>query len=190
MKKLMVALLLLVATSSLVFAQAQPSIGLYGDNPGVICQLDIPPFVNTPVYFFAVLPPEIPGITAVEFSVSNVPDELTAVLGFNWNTTLVIGELGYGIALAFNPPLDGPNAYLGYVNVLALVDLGMDYRMEVLPSNDSGNLVVVDLDFNEVDAEPGHIFTINCTGGLPGGCDCILGVATEEANWGQIKALY
>ncbi|MBM4116397.1 hypothetical protein FJ251_01460 [bacterium] len=59
-----------------------------------------------------------------------------------------------------------------------------------MASNDSGNLVVVDLGYNEVPCEPGHWFTFNCTGSLPGGCDCMYSNAVEDATWGQIKALY
>jgi hypothetical protein len=60
-----------------------------------------------------------------------------------------------------------------------------------MPSNDSGFLGVVDLDYNEVPCEEAlHFFTFNCTGSLPDGCDCFEGVAAEDATWGSIKALY
>lgn len=189
MKKMMVALLLLVAMSSVAAAQ-DPFIGLYADDAAVLCQANVAQYVSVPVYVFAILPPAIPGITAAEFRIANMPTAAMALTTYNWNTPLVIGTADYGIALAFAPALPGPNAYMGSISFFPLMDFGPDFRMEVTTSNDSGNLVVVDLDYNEVPAEAGHWFTFNCTGGLPGGCDCFLTIATEDATWGQIKALY
>lgn len=191
MKKLMVALLLLAAMSSLAAAQTQPFIGMYADDQGVLCQADVTQYATSTVYFFAVLPPEITAITAAEFSVDNLPDATMALMTPHWETTLVIGDLGYGIALAFSPAIPGPNAFMGSVDFFVLNDFGPDFRMTVMASNDSGNLVVVDTDFNEVPCETAqHFFTFNCTGGLPYGCDCTETIATEDATWGQIKALY
>jgi hypothetical protein len=189
MKKLMVALLLVAAVSSVASAQ-EPFIGIYADDAAVLCQAPVSVYVSTPVYLFAVLPASIPGITACEFRIDNMPTAAMALTTFNWNTPLVIGNADYGIALAFAPALPGPNAFLGSISFFPLMAWDPDFRMEIMASNDSGNLVVVDLDYNEVPAEPGHFFTFNCTGGLPGGCDCFIGVATEDATWGQIKALY
>lgn len=189
MKKMMVALLLLVAMSSVAAAQ-DPFIGLYADDAAVLCQADVSVYVSLPVYVFAILPPEIAGITAAEFRIENLPTEALALTTFNWNTPLVIGTAGYGIALAFAPPLPGPAAFMGSISFFPLMDFGPDFRMKVVPSLDSDNLVVVDLAYNEVPCELNHIFTFNCTGSLPGGCLCIEGVATEDAAWGQIKALY
>jgi len=189
MKKLMVALLLLVAMSSIASAQL-PFIGMYADDQVVSCQMDVAQYETGTVYFYAVLPPTITAITAAEFSVAGLPDASMALMTPHWNTDLVIGDLGYGIALAFSPAVPGPNAFMGTVDFFVLSDLGQDFRMFVEPSNDSGNLVVVDTDFNEIACEEiAHYFTFNCTGAL-GDCDCFEGVATEDAAWGQIKALY
>jgi hypothetical protein len=189
MKKLMAALLLLVAMSSIAAAQ-DPFIGLYSDDVAVSCQGEAPQYATSTVYVIATLPEDIPGMTACEFSIENLPTPDLAITTFTWNTTLVIGTPGYGIALAFAPSLPGPNCLLGTIGFFGLADFGADWRMTVMPSNDSGNLVIVDLDYNEVPCEEGHFFTFNCTGTLPGGCDCTVGVATEDATWGQIKALY
>jgi hypothetical protein len=185
MKKLMVALLLLVAVSSVANAQA-PFIGMYADVDAVVCHNELAVYANTSVYFFATLPPEILAISACEFRVDNLLTAADAIVTPAWNTPLVIGDAGYGIALAFNPILGGPLAFLGQIDFFGLADIGPDYVMSIQPSNDSGNLVVVDDLFNTIDAE-GGIFTFNCASG---DCECTEGVATEDATMSSIKALY
>jgi len=192
MKKLMAALLLLVAMSSVASAQpGLPYIGISSDAEGIICQADVTQYVATQVYVLAYLPPDIEGITAAEFRIDNLPTEAMSINTFDWNTDLVIGSPGYGIALAFPDPLMGPLCLLGTISFFPLADFGPDWRMTIMPSNDSGNNIVVDLDFigHPCSADP-FFFTFNCTGALPGGCDCTVGIATEDATWGQIKALY
>jgi len=191
MKKLMAALLLLVAMSSIAAAQPpQPFIGIYAEDSPVICQADVSQYVSKTVYVFAVVPESITVIPAVEFKIDNLPTAGMALLTYNWNTTLVIGTADWDIALAFAPALPGPIALLGTISVFPLADFGPDWRMTIAEGNDCECLVVVDQDYNEIPAEPGHFFTFNCTGGLPGGCLCTVGVATDDATWGQIKALY
>jgi hypothetical protein len=189
MKKLMIGLLLLVAMSSVAAAQ-MPSIGLYADEVAVLCHAPVPVYAYTYIYVIAVLPPEIPVITACEFRLDNLPTVTHASVSIEWETELVIGTADYGIALAFQPPMAGPTALLGTISIFAIQEFGDDWRMEVMASNDSGNLVVVNDAFELVPCEEGHIFTFNCTGGLPGECGCIEGVATSDATWGSIKALY
>jgi hypothetical protein len=184
MKKMMIALLLLVAFSSMASAQV-PFIGMYADDQAVICHTDLAVYVATSVYFIADIG-AIPAITAAEFSVSNLPGAADALITPNWATPLVIGDAGYGIALAFSPAVPGPMAFLGTLDFFALVDLGADYVMEVLPSNDSGLLVVVDDNYNTIDAD-GGMFTFNCS---TGDCLCVEGVATDDATISSIKALY
>ena len=185
MKKMMIALLLLVAISSVASAQVIPFIGMYADAQVVDCFVDVVTYETTSVHFYAVLPPEITAITAAEFSVANLPDAAMAITTPAWNTPLVIGEAGYGIALAFSPALPGPNAYLGALNFFALVDFPADWGMEVLASNDSGLLVVVDNNFDTIDAD-GGLFTFNCSGG----CECEDTIATDDTTISSIKALY
>lgn len=189
MQRIAIALLLLIATSGVAAAQ-DPFIGIYADDVAVLCQADVTQYVSVPVYLFAILPPEIPGITAAEFRIDNLPDAAMALTTYNWNTPLVIGNAGYGIALAFAPALPGPTAFLGSISFFPLTAWPDDWRMEIMASNDSGNLVVVDLDYNEVPCEPSHWLTFNCTSSLPWGCECSPIVAVEDATWGQIKALY
>ncbi len=125
------------------------------------------------------MPASIPAITAAEFRIDNYIGDLgpACVLATPaWNTPLVIGDPGWGIALAFSPALAGPVAFLGSINLFLLdaVCVSDDYEMWVLESNDSGNLVVVDEQFNEVDAI-GYRYTVNCT---TGDCPCEDGTAT------------
>ncbi len=184
MKKMMIALLLMVAISSVASAQ-MPFIGMYADDSAAVCHIDLPVYVTTSVYFFASIG-SIPAITAVEFSVSNLPLAADALVTPNWATPLVIGDLGYGIALAFSPAAAGPDAFLGTVDFFALNDLGADFVMEVLPSNDSGMLVVVD-DVFETHEAMGGMFTFNCA---TGDCECEGGTATDDNTISSIKALY
>ena len=178
-----IALLLLVAVSSVASAQV-PFIGMYADDQVVVCHTELPVYVTTSVYFFATIG-SIPAITAAEFSVSNLPGPADALITPNWNTPLVIGDAGYGIALAFSPALPGPDAFLGTLDFFALNDLGADYGMAVLASNDSGLLVVVDDVYDTLNAE-GGLFTFNCSGE----CECADTIATDESTISSIKALY
>ncbi len=191
MKKLMAALLLLVAMSSIAAAQeAQPFIGIYADDAAVLCEASVAQYVSTTVYVFAVVPESITVIPAVEFRIDNLPTAAMALLTYNWNTTLVIGTPGWDLALAFSPSLPGPVALLGTISVFPLADFGPDWRMTVAAGNDCDCLVIVDQDYNEIPAEPNHFFTFNCTGALEYGCNCQPTIATDNATWGQIKALY
>lgn len=185
MKKMMAALLLLVAMSSIAAAQ-DPFIGLYADDAGVLCEANVTTYVNTTVYVFVVVPESIVLIPAVEFKVENLPTAAMAIMTPTWNTPLVIGTVDWDIALAFNPPLTGPQALLGTLTFFPLLDFGPDWVMTVAAGNDCECLVIVDQNYNEIPGELGHHFTFNCSGV----CTCIDGVATEDATWGQIKALY
>lgn len=185
MKKMMIALLLLVAFSTVASAQA-PFIGMFADDQAVICHNDLVTYQTTTVYFYAILPVDLVAITAVEFRVEGLLGAADALVTPAWNTPLAIGDLGYGIALAFSPALAGPNAFLGTVGFFGLADIGPDVVMSVLESNDSGVRVVVDDAYNTIPAD-GGIFTFNCT---TGDCLCTEGTATEDSSWGSIKALY
>jgi hypothetical protein len=188
MKKLMVALLALVALSSMAYAQ-QPAIGVFANEGGPeACDLTLPNLVPTSIYVMAILPESIPAITAAEFRIENLLEDPACVsLTQTWNTDLVIGNANWGIALAFSPPLAGPLALLGTLTYLQFVEgcVGDDFVMVVMESNDSGNLVVVDTDYNEIDAA-GFMFTFNCTGV----CFCEEASAAQSTNWGSVKALF
>ncbi len=187
MKKLLVALLALVAMSSMAYAQ-DPVIGLFDDVDGTICFGPTEVYVNKTVYAYAILPPSIPAITAAEFSITNWvgDDPACAITTAAWNTPLVIGTPGHNLALAFSPALPGPLALLGTITIFQLTAGCLDnYLMEVVAGNDSGKLVVVDEGYNEIDAD-GYRYTFNCVTD----CVCEIGTATSESTWGSVKALF
>lgn len=191
MKKLMAALLLLVAMSSVAAAQVMPTIGIYADDAAIICQGDVLQYVSETVYVFAYLPEALGvTITAAEFRIDNLPTAAMAITTYNWNTPLVIGTADWDLALAFTPALPGPTALLGTISFFPLSDFGPDWRMEIMPGNDCGCMVLVNEEYIELPIEDQHFFTFNCTGGLPFECLCTPGIATANATWGQIKSLY
>ena len=189
MKKMMVALLFLVAISSVASAQT-PTIGMYAEaDVPVLCSADVLAYATTSVYFWAILPPEIAAITACEFAVDNLPDAAMAITTPLWNTGLVIGDVGWNLAQAFSPALAGPNAFLGQLDFFVLNDtLWDDFLMTVIPGNDSGVLVVVDDSYvtHDANVDSPQYFTFNCSAT----CDCVDSIATDDATFSNIKALY
>ena len=143
----------------------QPIIGVFEDEDATTCDGPILLYMNKTIYVYAILPPEIPAITAAEFRIQNLPETGPGgIVSAAWNTPLVIGEPGWGIALAFSPALAGPIAFLGSISLFMLQEdwIGDDYELWVTPSNDSDKLVVVDHCFEEIDAR-GYIYTFNCS---------------------------
>ena len=187
MKKLMVALLALVAISSLAYAQ-QPVIGIFEDVDATFCDGTVAQYVEKDCYVYAILPPEIGAITAAEFRLDNLP--MTDGLGITtpaWTTNLVIGDANTGIALAYANPQPGPLVALGTLTFFMIDALwiGDDHEVWTMPSLSSGVLAVVDDAFNTIDAL-GYRYTFNCTTECP--CEDI--TATEETTWGSVKALF
>jgi hypothetical protein len=188
MKKLMVALLL-VLVSSTALAQ-NPTIGIYEDDTYTICYGDIVPFVQKMIYVVAWLPPEIAGITAVEFKIDNLPpDDGGGIITPAWNSDLVIGDVNWDISIAWPGPQAGPYVLIGTLSFLVIVDgwIPMDHVMMVQEGNDCQCLVVVDDNFVEYPAD-GGMYTFNCTD--PEQCGCFEDIPTEATNWGSVKALY
>ncbi len=186
MKALLFAALLFGAAGAATSGRAAPVLGLYAEEEALRCVAGVTPYVTLPVYVVALLSDGITGLTACEFRIEHLPSPAMAMISARWNSPLVIGELGNGIALAFSPPLTGASAVIGAIDVFPLQDFGPDWVMAVMPSHDSGSLVIVDLDYAEVPCEADHGFTFNCSGE----CQCLLGNGNAAATWGQIKALY
>ncbi len=153
-----------------------PMLGIYADDYAVMCELNQIPFQTARVYVTAILPEFFTAITAAEFSIGNLPTAGGGgIITYDWNTPLVIGEPGHGIAVAYNPPLPGPIALLGTIDFFEIQDswIGWDHRIAMRETLGSGKLVVVGTDYVEYWCEPGHL-TFNCTGSLPGGCSCTI----------------
>ncbi|MCB9517170.1 MAG: hypothetical protein H6693_13350 [Candidatus Latescibacteria bacterium] len=155
------------------------------------CTADAPPYQSTTVYFIVDLNYFVDAITAVEFRIAGFPDVPgDVVITQHWETPLVIGTPGHGIALAFSPALAGPRCYLGRVEffVAAADALGDDYCMEYSESLGSGRLLVVDSEFNEIDAL-GDAFVFNPVNWL--NCNfCPDIVSAETQSWSAVKSLY
>jgi len=192
MKKLMVTLLFLAAMSS--FAMAQDFIGIFTDEVGTACDAEFDtPFTDLTVYVMAYIPSFPDGITAAEFSIPNIPEDMGYPCGdtdITWATPLVIGDVAFNISLAFDAPLYGPFALLGTIEFGMYEQdgcdwIGIDQTMNVLPGVDEGNLVIVDDAYN-IHTVMGGIFTFNCTDV----CFCLDGTATEDVSWSAVKALF
>ncbi len=189
MKRMFMVIALLALSGTFTLAQGQNSIGMFTDETALVCDAPIALYATTSVFFYAKLDSEeIPSISAVQFEVSNWPG--TAGMGlitYDWNTQLVIGTPDTDMALAFNPPLAAPLAFLGQVDFFALnaAWIGSDYLMAVIGSYTAPLPIVVRFSDAVEIYVPGTLFTFNCSTG-----SCICTTASDEASWGQIKALY
>jgi hypothetical protein len=145
-------------------------IGIAADENYTYCYADA--VENVTIYLFAYTG-ETGGIRGAEFRVENwpvSPDFGHAI--FNWNTDLVIGDIDWGITLVFPTPIDGPFIYLGSVTLIVTSPdyFGMDYLMEVVETNDSGRLILIDENFGEYPVW-GGMFTFNCSDAVL--CPCL-----------------
>lgn len=197
MKKIVIAAMALSLVLMAGVASATNVIGIFGEPEALTCSKAWnAPYASVTVYFVAMLDPTtVPTMSACEFGATGVTQAATGALAATptWNTTLVIGSIMTpdGVALAFTTPLEAPLAYLGNIAYVGgMTPPAADYVMEVVPSG-FGNLVVVDAETaTEVPAE-GWRLVVNCVVGGPNGeCGCDNTIATEDAAWGQIKALY
>ncbi len=192
MKKIAITLLLILSASSIALGQGYPAIGMFSDTDYVFCYEDVEQYLTTTIYVAAYLPPEIDGITAAEFRIDNLPEnDAYGIVTLNWATDLVIGDPWWGIALAFTDPVPGPYAPLGSIDFFMIdpVWIGDDHLMVVAASYDSGLLVVVDDEFNTIDAL-GWMFTFNCTDISTCWCEDDISSPVEDSSWGAVKALY
>jgi hypothetical protein len=192
MKTIAIALFLIVFAMP---AAAYPVIGIFEDTDpqNAECHADIEPFIFTSVWVCAQLSVELDEvITAAEFRIDGFPTGADVLVTQNWNTDLVIGNADYGIALAFSPPLPALFAVLGELQVFSLSSdwPGDDYWMYIGASNSSGLLVLVDGNYQTLNADGGE-FYFNPTGPY-NFCPYIAQppTATENISWGAMKALY
>lgn len=187
MKKSVIAVL---AIGLMLFAGAASAnvIGIFGDMEGTVCQVDANVAYQYAYVYFVGLLSSVPAISACEFGATGVFMPANGLATVTWNTSLVIGDIMTpdGVALAFNPILEGPVANLGQIQYFVLSPFPPDHMMSVVPSG-AGNLVFVDAaDSSEVPAM-GWSTIVNCTLGDACACDVI---ATEDTSWSEVKALY
>jgi hypothetical protein len=189
MRKLLMSLLVLALTSGV--ATANSYIGLFAVPGATHCYASTAEYTTTTVHVIAWLDEDWSGLmSACEFYIENFPEDGSqGVISTSWSTPLVIGYVNYGIALAFNPPLTGPLAYLGSIDFYAVDPawIPADYTMAVRPSRQSDNLVIVDT-LGQMMTVAGGQFTFNCSN--PNACDCLEAVAIGETSFSSVKALY
>lgn len=190
MKKSVIAAL---ALSLFLMAGAASAsvIGIFGDTGATTCAKAFTAQYTTVTVYVCAMLDDTEAISACEFGATgvNLPPNIITV---TWDTTLVIGNIltPDGVALAFPTPKPAPLAYLGSIAYFLMAPLPQNSVMQIVPSG-AGNLVVVDAaTANELPAE-GWRLIANCVpGGIYGDCLCEATIATDEAAWGQIKALY
>ena len=186
---------IVTALAIMLFASvaAANHIGIFYDMEGTQCAGDIPINASTNIYVLAIMDQDIT-VTGAEFSVSHWLEQSGPPYGFVTATWfgLVIGDVINGISIALDNPIEGRIHHLGTINFFPfLADwIGLDRQWCVTPSLDAGNLIITDGGFNEIPVL-GWCFVANCIpGGLFGNCLCDEFVATEEASWSDVKALY
>ncbi len=189
MRKLLTSLLVLALASGV--AAADSYIGLFAVPHATYCYGNTEQYTTTTVHVVAWLDNDWSGsVSACEFYIDNFPVAgAEGAITTNWNTPLVIGQVSYGIALAFNPPLPGPLAYLGSIEFFALDPnwIPANYVMAVRPSRQSDTLALVDTQ-GQTMAVAGGQYTFNCSN--PSTCDCLESVATDATSFSSVKALY
>jgi hypothetical protein len=187
MRKLLTTLLVLTLTSGVALADSY--IGLFAVPHATHCYADTEAFTTTTVHVVAWLDDDWSGLmSACEFYIDNFPVAgAQGVISQTWSTPLVIGYVNYGIALAFNPALPGPLAYIGSIDFFTIDPawIPADYTMAVRPSRQSDTLALVDT-YGEVMNVSGGQFTFNCTNPLA--CDCLESVAVEPTLMGGPEA--
>ena len=163
-------------------------IGLFTDESADVCGADAPAYITRSVYVIAVLDNSISGVTAAEFRIDKLPAAGGGLMTSQWESSLTLGDMANGIAMAFTSPQTGSEILLGRVDFMPFGDgwLVDDHRLLVKESLDSGSLTLVDEDFEEQTARGGR-FTFNCSS--TEACACGIGSA-ETATWGEVKSLY
>ena len=151
-------------------------IGVFAETTGETCYADAPPYQMVTLHVMAYVPSYAGvGITAVEFRIDDLPENLGYPYGLitpTWDSPLVIGDPWYGIAIAFAQPQYGVFVHLGTLEIMSFSEdwIGEDQEMRVEASYSSGYLVVVDANYEEHWIMGGQ-FTFNCSD--PYYCTCL-----------------
>lgn len=160
---------------------------------------------------------EAEGLTAAEFRIDNLPWDYCLIEQV-WDSPLTIGNVDYGFAIAFTEIQWGPLVHLGTLYLAALEPVWENWTIEVMPSNQSGHLLIVNEFYEEIPVYPFAWHRFNCTYW----CDCyppsegarraredpefhfwttpdseicwqdlpVYPTASSESSWGAVKALY
>lgn len=120
------------------------------------------------VHIVVSLGDQVDGLAAAEFRIDNLPTDF-CLIEEQWDSPLTIGSIDHGFAIAFTEVQWGPLVHLGTLYFTAWEPVGPNWTIQVMPSNSSGNCLIVDEFYQEIPAvywEEWHRF--NCTYW----CDC------------------
>jgi hypothetical protein len=123
----------LIALPAVNAAVGESLIGLYSDTSAEHCGADAVPFSPCSVYVIAVLDNSISGLTAAEFRIENLPAAGGGQITPHWESTLIIGSIADGLAIAFTTAQTGDANLLGRIDFMPVSDgwLGTDHRLLV-----------------------------------------------------------
>ncbi len=148
-------------------------IGLYLEPDATGCNAPIDPGDIVTLNILAVMPNiGDEGLVAAEFRIDGLPENgAEGIYSVTWNTDLVIGDIGEGVAVAFDDPIYGGVVALGSITFNAFSDawLEEDSVLRAAVALDSGNRVIVNGNYDVVTVS-GSSFTFNCT--VPPLCEC------------------
>lgn len=163
-------------------------IGLFSDESASYCGASTTPYTTVSVYVIAVVESDISGISAVEFAIDNIPSGMNGMVTPYWESSLTIGEIETGIAIAFGQIQYDSEVILGRLDFMPLDDtwLPADHRLIVKEADATGNIAIVDEYYTEHYVQGGR-FTFNCSSSE--NCECGLG-SSQDATWGEVKSLY
>ncbi len=192
MKKLLISSLLLLVAMSV---SAEPIIGIYTDELGTTCEINTTPYVQFNLYLVATWTGDevFGGMTATEFKLDNFPTNdgypIGTVTVIANDTDLIIGDIWTDWSVAWSEPQGGTRSMFTMATIEILPFdagwIGADQVTVVAPGDDCSCLVIVDANFDIVDAV-GYQFTFNCSTAP----DCACSVAVGPSTWSSVKALF
>ena len=182
-------LMILALSAGSAVGSSPSQIGLFTSEYADNCGADLVPYSPLTVFVVARLGSGLSAIVAAEFGLENVPAAGGGQMTAHWNSPLVIGGIGQGLAVAFQQPMSGPDVVLGSIDFFATSGswIGDNRRIAIGPSPGSGKLILVDAGFSEDDDVWGGRFTFNCDSDQA--CACGKD-GSAPATWGQVKTLF
>lgn len=178
--------LLLAVFMSIPCGVSANFIGLYADGWAASCMIYPDLYWTTRVYVIAGSS-LIDGAMGAEFGSDPLDFTNLAIATPHWSSPLVKGDLlkDQGMSIAWTEPVSGPLIQIGYIDYFVLQPFPNDLIVSILPHPDTGRLVIIDEDDNQISAWGMSL----CINDLSGGCHPCF-PAVQESSWGEIKALY
>jgi hypothetical protein len=169
MKKVLLLMVAVLMVSSVAMAD---HIGIYADNTGASCSLNVAGFSTTPtvIHKFST------GATASRWYIDSSLGGGASILAFTTSYTTV-GDIHNDLSVGYG------NCFTGSIVLGTLVMTGgAPGQLDVKTAIGQTNIIYTDCSFGEHQATGGTAY-INSTGNCHE-------VATENSTWGQVKALY